>query len=331
MKILVLKNTPIDITASLSEATAFFFKHNIKLEFEIQTVNIPVSVSKYLERQGFSPTTGKPSKVWYYGLNDYVQVNLRNKVKENLYDVVIFVWDIDTIKPSPKDGVITSWTMANSLYKNTEYIQLAINQYIKDHNGITNRITHEMMHALSYKANKAGYLNVDEMDLSHSGVAFLKNDEPSAVDGNYALTFANLKPFLEAQKPRTVVITRNSDDGVQTLGTLAYGDFNCKTLERPWIKNMSNISCIPKGEYKVKYTYSWKFLKYTYEVQAVSGRSGIRIHSASFWSDLQGCIALGSDYKYLNSDKQKDLINSRITVKAFEDLMQKKDFTLIIK
>ena len=164
MKILVLKNSPIDITTNLSEATAFFFKHNIKLEFEIQTVNIPVSVSKYSEKQGFSPITGKPSKIWYYGLSDYVQVNIRNKVKENLYDIVIFAWDIDTIKPSPKDGVITSWTMANSLHKNTEYIQLAINQYIKDKNGITNRVTHEILHALSYKAGKAGYLGVDMLD-----------------------------------------------------------------------------------------------------------------------------------------------------------------------
>ena len=109
MKILVLKNSPIDITTNLSEATAFFFKHNIKLEFEIQTVNIPVSVSKYSEKQGFSPITGKPSKIWYYGLSDYVQVNIRNKVKENLYDIVIFAWDIDTIvavdgKLSTKDN-----------------------------------------------------------------------------------------------------------------------------------------------------------------------------------------------------------------------------------
>ena len=330
MKILVLKNTLIDITRSLSEATAFFMKHNIFVEFTIQDVNIPVSVHKYLERQGFSPTTGLPAKVGYFGLDDYVEINIRNKVAEGLYEIVIFAWDLDTIKPVP-DGVITSFTMPNSIYQNTEYIQLAINQYIKDNNGITNRISHEIMHSLCYKASKAGIFYTDEMDKTHMGLDFYKNDNPNAVDGNYALTFANLKPFLDGYKPRSVVLTRNSDDGVQTLGTLAYGGFNCKTLERPWKNNQSNVSCIPIGTYNVNWTFSLRFLKYTYEVQNVKGRSGIRLHSGNYFFDIQGCILLGDRYGNLNVDKEVDILNSKVTIKKFEDLMQKRSFTLIVR
>lgn len=128
-----------------------------------------------------------------------------------------------------------------------------------------------------------------------------------------------------------VTLTRQSDDGIQTLGELRIGSFSCKTLERPWKYNMKNISCIPKGTYRVKYTFSPKFLKYTYEILNVPQRSGIRIHSANYFFDLLGCIALGDSYSDINKDGKLDILNSRKTVKNFEDLLQRKEFILIIK
>jgi len=72
-------------------------------------------------------------------------------------------------------------------------------------------------------------------------------------------------------------------------------------------------------------------MRYMYEVTKVPARSGIRIHSANYWYDLQGCIALGTGYTDLNKDGKVDIINSRITIKKFENLLAKQPFTLVIK
>ena len=67
-----------------------------------------------------------------------------------------------------------------------------------------------------------------------------------------------------------------------------------------------------------------------YLVKDVPGRSGIRIHSANFASQLLGCISLGSDFMDINKDGLKDVVNSRDTVKNFEAIMKGQPFKLII-
>lgn len=106
--------------------------------------------------------------------------------------------------------------------------------------------------------------------------------------------------------------------------------FTAKTMELSFKGNQRNISAIPKGKYTCKWTFSPKFMRYTYEVLNVPNRSGIRIHSASWFSSLQGCIALGSHFTDLNKDAHADLANSRDTIKAFEQFMNGKDFILEI-
>lgn len=142
---------------------------------------------------------------------------------------------------------------------------------------------------------------------------------------------AHVAPQTNINPIPVVSIIRDSDDGIQTLGTLTFGSFSCKTLERPWKQNQHNISCIPTGTYQCSYTFSLGHLGWTYEVNNIPGRSGIRIHSANFYLDLEGCIALGSGYANLNSDQELDIINSRLTINNFVTLLNKKDFTLIIK
>jgi len=186
MKFLVHLNTNIDISSNLNEAKLFFAKHKIDIDFSSIQTNIPVSIKSYKTVQGFNPITGKKGDIKYYGISNALSL-------ENSYDGNIFVWDLDTVK-QPTDGVITSWT--------TDYIQVAINKYLKDKGGITNRITHEIMHYLCFLANKKGFKTTDEMDITSDGRAFYKNDEPNAVDGNYARTFKNLQPFINSlQKP----------------------------------------------------------------------------------------------------------------------------------
>lgn len=109
-----------------------------------------------------------------------------------------------------------------------------------------------------------------------------------------------------------------------------------KTLELGDHNNASQISCILPGKYTCKYTRSNSFSLahgkdiYTYEIIGVPNRAGIRIHSANFYSELRGCIALGDSHKYLNKDGLLDVVHSGDTVKLFEEIMEYKDFELEI-
>jgi len=196
-KIKGILNTDIDITKDLQEAKDYYLKRNIGLEIQTTTSNFPVSVVEYLKRQGFNPITGKAELVGYYGLTDSTRTDIKTLINEKDCDIAMFVWDLDKV-PAP-NGVITSFTTQTSLYPETEYIQLAINKYIKENSSIKNRILHELKHAICYMANKKGYYNVDEMDMTKDGKAFYKNDDPEALDGNYARTLKNLQPFLSSE------------------------------------------------------------------------------------------------------------------------------------
>jgi len=199
-------------------------------------------------------------------------------------------------------------------------------------------IVHEMMHSLVYYLNVIKGLNksnatqvMDYMDRDKQGRPYFLNNDPENPLSNHSQTWEQIKPHLDLLTTPTVTIARFSDDGVQTLGDLTYKDFHCKTLERPWKNNQRNISCIPKGTYKVKWTFKLGKFGYCYEIQNVPNRAGILIHSGNYFYDVEGCILLGTGYNDLNHDKFTDIINSKITVQAFNNLMGKKDFTLIIK
>lgn len=138
----------------------------------------------------------------------------------------------------------------------------------------------------------------------------------------------------EEQFMKKIIINRTKTTSKETLGELiasnAGAQFSCKTLELPNLNNQKNISCIPSGTYTAKYTFSPKFMKFTYEIQNVPNRSGIRIHSANYYNDLSGCVALGSGLIDLNKDGELDITNSRATIKLFEEFMQHQDFSLTI-
>lgn len=179
-------------------------------------------------------------------------------------------------------------------------------------------ICHEIMHGLVYLANSKGYYIRDVMD------SYIDNINPYSPTGNFSQQWALLDPYLNP----AVILIRTKDTGKETLGELRYKNFSCKTLELPWKNNKPDISCIPKGTYTCKYTFSPKFLKYTYEVKNVAGRSGIRLHSGNYFFQIQGCILIGSAFTDLNKDGEVDVINSRDTVNKFETLLNKADFIL---
>lgn len=72
---------------------------------------------------------------------------------------------------------------------------------------------------------------------------------------------------------------------------LVEGKEICKTIELPWQKNKTQISCIPEGLYRLRKRYSKKF-GWHFEIPEVKGRTNILIHPANnALKELKGCIA----------------------------------------
>lgn len=198
---------------------------------------------------------------------------------------------------------------------------------------------HEMYHCIARLLGQKGHPVVDEMDytfVNGVGIPYYKNWEPYAEDGNFAVMTKKLLPLIKylIQLEPMVTIKRNKSTDKQTLGTLKADidgtTFTCQTLELPWRDNKNNISCIPKGTYDVRWTFSPKFMRYTYQVMNVPNRSGIRIHAGNYYYNYLGCIGLGRTLADLNKDGQTDITSTQATVKAFEALMAKRPFTLQI-
>jgi len=121
----------------------------------------------------------------------------------------------------------------------------------------------------------------------------------------------------------------NGDQG--TFGRLYGSALNGSvlfTLERPWLDNQSDISCIPVGSYDCAWTYSPRLAKWTYLLGSVPDRSGIRIHAANLASQLNGCAALGERRGWL--DGRKAVLLSASAVTKLASALEYKPFRLEI-
>lgn len=110
----------------------------------------------------------------------------------------------------------------------------------------------------------------------------------------------------------------------KTVGKLTSKEFTACTLERPWLNNRQDVSCIPEGVYLVKRDkygrHQW------YAVQDVEGRSFIELHIANKVEDLQGCIGLG-----LGFTDQYNLLSSKRALESLLECVGDNDFLLHIR
>lgn len=127
------------------------------------------------------------------------------------------------------------------------------------------------------------------------------------------------------------ILTNRSTAGVLSVTKEDGSYWKCKTLELPDKGNAPKISCIPKGEYQCIYTLSPSFNKFTYEIQNVPKRAGIRIHSGNYTRQILGCILLGRAHVDMDKDGIIDVTASSVTIAEFEELMKHEPFKLIIK
>lgn len=198
MKIKILTNKlKYDIQYDFKK-TSEFFRTRLPFTFEVvfQEVDIPTSIKEYKTVNGYDSITGKPTVISYMGLQDSVKDNCRAFIKDGECDIAIFAYDIDKFV-LPSNQSLTSWTNYLPLYKNTEFIQLAVNSYLDNQGLLWQRISHELLHAICYKLSRNFNIDgLDEMDITKKQQAFYKNNDPYAVDGNYALTLKNITPYL---------------------------------------------------------------------------------------------------------------------------------------
>ena len=98
------------------------------------------------------------------------------------------------------------------------------------------------------------------------------------------------------------------------------------SIERPWLNNAPNVSCIPVGNYDMGWRNSPRFGE-TWHVKDVQDRTYILIHAANFPKDVQGCIGLGTG---LMGDRIA-VSNSRKAVARFEEITRDIEWRLIVK
>lgn len=128
----------------------------------------------------------------------------------------------------------------------------------------------------------------------------------------------------------------------QTLGVLQVFDglkkiFECNTLEKPWLDNMSGKSCIFDGSYLVKKWHSEEAKKVGksviynhFEIENVFGRKGILIHIGNYVEQIHGCVLVGSSFVDINGDGVLDLKDSGAVLAELFKLMPN-NFRLTIK
>ena len=118
-----------------------------------------------------------------------------------------------------------------------------------------------------------------------------------------------------------------------TIGVLQVGENVYNTLEKPWLNNSPNISCIPLGHYKfvphgwdlnskLKYKNVWRLL-------SVQGRSAILIHAGNKAKHTMGCILVGKGVNIRNG--KASVTDSMDAINELRELLYTNDGEIEIK
>ena len=116
---------------------------------------------------------------------------------------------------------------------------------------------------------------------------------------------------------RHLTLTRVKSGPAGTFGLLtdSAGEWETKTVERPWLDNKPNVSCIPVGEYEIHRHNSPRFGDCCI-IRPTAPRTHILIHVANFASDVKGCIGVGCAFSVIGG--KPAVAHSR---RAFGELM----------
>jgi len=126
-----------------------------------------------------------------------------------------------------------------------------------------------------------------------------------------------------------ILLKRFISTDLGTFGILTFDNKSYFTVEKPWVNNTPEISCIPTGDYTLAPHESHKYgnvlcmvnddMHITHFKNAESKRFACLIHTANYEKDVIGCIGLGE--KYLGHM----VTNSRKSIKEFYGLVDPKE------
>lgn len=93
-------------------------------------------------------------------------------------------------------------------------------------------------------------------------------------------------------------VTPSGPDGV--FGVLIADNIPfAVTVERPWVDNQKQVSCIPDGTYMCRRVSSPKFGD-TFEITGVDNRSHVLFHKGNTIDDSHGCILVGEQFEKIS-------------------------------
>ena len=133
-----------------------------------------------------------------------------------------------------------------------------------------------------------------------------------------------------------IVIERYDYGDKQTIGKLFLLDDHNTILSQYWSlelpdkNNKKRVSCIPEGEYIAIKHKSPRF-KDCFWIQDVPDRSEILIHKGNYYSDILGCILIGSDLRDINEDGLQDVVNSGNSVSELLKMIKQDRIIVDIK
>lgn len=112
----------------------------------------------------------------------------------------------------------------------------------------------------------------------------------------------------------------------RTVGYIVAPGGGCygKTLERPWLNNERNVSCIPEGTYTVRRDRAGRFRFFA--IDGVSGRSHIEMHKGVFPTNSDGCVLVQSGHT-----DEYNLTGDTNALDVMVNVMGNDDWTLVIR
>ena len=124
-----------------------------------------------------------------------------------------------------------------------------------------------------------------------------------------------------------------------TVGTLYNedGEKICDTMEKPWLGNKEDVSCVGAGIYDMIYrvspskgeTFYLSNPKLGVTLDKPNTRTYVQIDKANIQSELLGCIAVGNGFGIYK--KEWAVWDSKNTKAALMKLLGKKSHTIEIK
>jgi hypothetical protein len=126
-----------------------------------------------------------------------------------------------------------------------------------------------------------------------------------------------------------LILQRIDQNTFATYGNLTDAENKqlCVTLERPWLDNQHEESCIPVGSYTFTRFHSPHWGYDVFKSEDVPGRGAIELHIGNLPHDSEGCILLGSNFGTVNG--QHGITGSAAAFARFMSAMHGVDsFTL---